>query len=85
MKTLTIHGIDYDLDNKMKEWVKKSGQSINWLVLQLLKSAVGLVEKKPFPIHQDQENLANKKTEGDEIELIQHINSLGQVDKELWK
>ncbi len=85
MKTLTIRGIDPELANKIKERSRKSGESINKLILRLLKSALGLGEKQVFPIYHDLDHLAGTWTKEDEKEFYKNIQGLEKIDKELWE
>ncbi|RKX74272.1 MAG: antitoxin [Spirochaetes bacterium] len=85
MKTLTIRGLDTELDLKIKERAAQSGESINRIVLQLLKSSLGIGKNKAFPTYYDLDKLAGTWTENDELEFTANIEELGKVDKELWK
>ena len=85
MKTLTIRGIDTELDFKIKEKSKQNGESINKIVLQLLNSAFGLEKNKIFPTYHDLDSLAGTWTKEDEDNFNQNIKELNKVDKELWR
>jgi len=85
MKTLTIRGIDTELDLKIKERANLKGESINKIVLQLLKSAFGLEKSKVFPTYHDLDDLAGTWTQNDEDEFNKNIQQLNEIDKELWE
>ena len=85
MKTLTIRGLDTELDLKIKERASQSGESINKIVLQLLKSSLGISKNKAFPTYHDLDNLAGTWTNKDELEFNNNIKELSKIDKELWK
>lgn len=85
MKTLTIRGIDTELDQKIKEKANISGESINKIVLQLLKSAFGLEKNRVFPTYHDLDDLAGTWTQNDEDEFNKNIQELNEIDKELWE
>jgi hypothetical protein len=85
MKTITIRGIDPELANKIKERAGKSGESINNMLLRLLKSSFGLGENKVFPTYHDLDHLAGTWTKEDEKEFYENIQGLEKVDKELWE
>ena len=85
MKTITIRGIDPELANKIKERSRQSGESINKMLLGLLKSALGLGENKVFPTYHDLDHLAGTWTKEDEKEFYENIQELEKVDKELWE
>jgi hypothetical protein len=85
MKTITIRGIDPELANKIKERAGKSGESINNMLLKLLKSSLGLGENNVFPTYHDLDHLAGTWTKEDEKEFYENIQGLEKVDKELWE
>jgi plasmid stability protein len=85
MKTLTIRGIDAELADRIKERATTSGESINKLILRVLKSALGLGEKKVFPVYHDLDHLAGTWTKEDEEEFHNSIRDLDKVDPELWQ
>ena len=85
MKTLTIRGIDTELDFKIKERAKQNGESINKIVLRLINSAFGLEKNKLFPTYHVLDSLAGTWTKEDENNFNQNIKELSEVDKNLWK
>ncbi len=85
MKTLTIRGIDTELDTKIREKATLSGESINKIVLQMLKSAFGIEKSKIFPTYHDLDSMAGTWTQEDEDHFNQNIRELGEVDKDMWK
>jgi len=85
MKTLTIRGIEPELADKINEWAKKSGKSINQASLRLLKSALGLGDKKNFPVFHDLDPLAGTWSHEDETLFFKSIQIMSQVDPEMWK
>ena len=85
MKTLTIRGLNTEMDLRIKEKAAQSGESINKIVLQLLKSALGINKNEVFPTYHDLDELAGTWTDKDEVEFTASIKELGKIDKELWK
>lgn len=85
MKTLTIRGIDNELELKIKERANKNGDSINKIVLQSLNSAFGLEKNKIFPTYHDLDELAGTWTQKDEEAFNNNIKELNEIDKDLWK
>ncbi len=86
MKTLTIRGIDTELDEKIKQKAKDSGESINKMMLRLLKSALGIGgKKKTFPLHNDLDHLAGTWTKEDEEEFRTNTEAFEKIDEDLWK
>ena len=85
MKTLTIRGIDTEMDHKIKEISKESGDSINKIVLKLLTSSLGLGKNKSFKTYHDLDDLAGTWTQDDENDFNANILELNEIDKDLWK
>ena len=85
MKTLTIRGIDSELDTKIREKANQKEESINKIVLQLLKSSFGIEKNKVFSTYHDLDSLAGTWTKEDEDSFNQNIKELSEVDKDLWK
>ena len=48
MKTLTIHGIDSELSEKIEQSALENKESINELILRLLRSSLGIGQKQVF-------------------------------------
>jgi plasmid stability protein len=46
MKTMTIHGLDNEVEKLIKKRAKSAGASVNKTVKELLTKAVGLGDKK---------------------------------------
>jgi len=85
MNTITIRGIDTQLSEKIKEKSKKSGESINKMMLKILRSTFGLEKNKTFPTYHDLDDLAGTWTEQDEKEFNKNTKDLRKIDKELWE
>lgn len=85
MKTLTIRGIDPELADIIKERSGKSGESINKMILRLLRSALGIAEQKVFPVYHDLDHLAGTWTEEEEKEFNENIRELNKIDSEMWE
>ncbi len=84
MNTLTIRGIDPELSDKIKEKSKKSGMSINKIMLKILKSSFGLEKGKTFPVYHDLDDLAGTWTDKDAEEFNKNTQELREIDKGLW-
>lgn len=85
MKTLTIRGIDRELDEQIKKRSIESGESINKMVLRLLKSSLGIGKEQVFPSYHDLDHLAGTWTKEDENEFKRNTREFEMVDEELWK
>jgi hypothetical protein len=86
MKAVTIRGVDRELDEKLKQTAKKQGESVNQLLLKVIKSSLGLSKEKKFSKeYSDLDDLFGNWTE-DEFEAISgKVKQERQVDPEIWK
>ncbi len=84
MKTLTLRGIDDDLDQKIREKSKLNGESINKTALKLIKSALGLQGSKPFPVYHDLDALAGTWTKEEAEEFKDAVKELDEIEKDMW-
>lgn len=86
MKTITIRRIDDQLAELLKEKARKDQKSINQLLLDTLRSSLGLSSEKKFTAEfHDLDHLFGQWSE-DEFEKIQDkISKERQIDKELWQ
>ncbi len=48
MKAVTIRGVDADVAEKLKAYAKAQGKSINQVILDILKTGVGLKKDKTY-------------------------------------
>jgi predicted CopG family antitoxin len=86
MKTITIRRIDDQLAELLKEKARKDQKSINQLLLDTLRSSLGLSSEKKFTAEfHDLDHLFGQWSE-EEFEKIQgKISRERQIDQELWQ
>jgi len=86
MKSITVRGVDDDLDEKLREKAREKGVSINQVVIDLLKEQLGLRKKKKFTVvYSDLDHLFGRWSE-DEFQRIQgKVDAERVVDMDLWK
>jgi plasmid stability protein len=86
MKSITVRGVDDDLDEKLREKAREKGVSINQVVIDLLKEQLGLRKKKKFTVvYSDLDHLFGRWSE-DEFRRIQgKVDAERVVDMDLWK
>ena len=83
MKQITIRNVDEKLDKELKKESRRRGQSVNGLVLQLLRRAVGL-----SPEHQYDNGLselAGTWNDEDLEEFKKTQEVFKKIDEELWR
>ena len=86
MGSISIRGVDDQLSLLLKQKASTSNKSVNQLVLEVLKSTVGLQKKKQYT-HQyhDMDHLFGKWSQ-DEFDAVQgKIDAERRIDDELWK
>jgi len=86
MKSMTIRGLNDSLAEKLKQTAKQEGKSVNQLVIETLRKKFNMEKEKKFTkIHHDLDHLFGKWSQ-EEFEFIQDkIDSIRQIDEELWK
>jgi hypothetical protein len=82
MSQITLRGIDPEIERQIRRMAKKSGKSINRVVLDIINKSAGSGEKKPA--HSLKE-LAGGWSEKDEKDFLESIKSSQQIDEEMWK
>jgi hypothetical protein len=84
MKSITLRGIDGELEEALKRLAKESSSSVNATILQLLRRAVGLEKKKFHVVHHDLDALAGTWSEEELREFERNTRPFSEVDEELW-
>ena len=85
MKTISLRGVDEAIAKRLKEEAAQRGTSVNTLILQFIRSGIGL--KAPAlrrHKHHDLDQLAGTWTEEDAAEFMHTVSDFEYIDKELW-
>ena len=85
MKTITLRGIDEELDQALKRLAAQSSASVNATILKLLRRALGFEKKRLHVLHHDLDWLAGTWTDTELREFEKHTQPFSEVDEELWK
>jgi len=85
MKTITIRGIEPELENRLRETARANGDSLNATVLKLLRRVLNLDKRPVFPEHHDLDHLAGTWTAADEKEFRETQEQFERIDEELWR
>lgn len=85
MKTITIRGIDPELDRVIKSQAHQSNLSINQWILKALKKATGTGKETIFKKHHDLDNLAGGWTKEETETFFANTRVFEQIDDEVWK
>lgn len=84
MKSITIHGIDKEMEKLINERAKSAGTSVNKVVKELLAKALGINKDKKN--HRDEfVDLFGIWTEDDEKQFLEAAKDLEVVHSEDWK
>ena len=85
MKSMTLRGIDPLLADKLAQAARRSGKSMNRLVLEAVKHQFGLTDKqKRKTEHADLDHLFGKWSEDDFQRIQGKIDRERQIDPEIW-
>jgi len=86
MKTITIRRIDDQLAELLKEKARKDQKSINQLLLDTLRSSLGLSSEKKFTAEfHDLDHLFGQWSEEEFKKIQGKISRERQIDRELWQ
>jgi len=83
MKSISVHGIDKEIEQKIGERAKSEGKSVNRIVKELIAKALGMGEKPPDNRAMF-EDLSGVWTEAQEREFMDSIADLETTDEEDW-
>lgn len=83
MKSISVHGIDKEIEKKIKERAKTEGRSVNKIVKELIAKALGMGERPPDNRAMF-EDLSGVWTEEEEREFLDSISDLEKTDEKDW-
>ena len=86
MKAVTIRGVDADVAEKLKAYAKAQGKSINQVILDILKTGVGLKKDKTYSReYDDLDDLFGRWSEDEFNDISARIEQGRQIDPEMWR
>ena len=86
MKAVTIRGVEPEMAQKLKITAKEKGLSVNQLIIDLIKTNLGLKKEKEFSREYDDLDDLFGRWSDDEFEEINAAVTHGrQIDPELWQ
>ncbi|MBU8910313.1 MAG: antitoxin [Desulfobacterales bacterium] len=86
MKAITIRGVETEVAEKLKIAAKKQGKSVNHLILELIKTSLGLKKEKKFSCKYDDLDDLFGRWNDDEFKKVNNsITMQRRIDPELWK
>ena len=86
MKTITLRGIDEELEKALRTVARETGsRSLNATVLHVLRESLGLTKRRRHDVHHDLDHLAGTWSDAERKEFEEATALLGRVDKDLWE
>jgi hypothetical protein len=84
MKSISVHGVDGEIEKKIGERAKSEGKSVNKVVKELLAKALGITEK-PSDNRSEFADLCGVWTESEAAEFAELTADLEIAEAEDWK
>lgn len=85
MKTITLRGVDEDLEKELRRRAKNKKESMNKTILNILKKETGQEKDKPFKEYHDLDELAGTWTKQDFDEFNKNTEIFRQIDLQDWQ
>jgi hypothetical protein len=85
MKSITIRGIDGELDSAIKEQAASSRQSVNQWLIQSLKKLTGTSKEPVFKKYTDLDALAGGWSKQETEAFLADIKIFEKIDKDVWQ
>jgi hypothetical protein len=85
MKTVTIRGIDEELDRAIKSRAQQNNLSANQWILQALKKVTGTGREPVFKEYHDLDALAGGWTKEEAAAFKKHTHVFERIDEDAWK
>lgn len=86
MKAVTIRGVEPEVVEKLKIVAKKQGKSVNYIILELIKTGLGLKKEKKFlRQYDDLDDLFGRWNDDEFKKINDSITTQRKIDPELWK
>lgn len=85
MKTLTIRGIDTELDRAIKSRANQNNLSANQWILQALKKVTGTGKEPVFKKNHDLDALAGGWSKEETRAFTKNTKIFERIDEDIWK
>jgi len=84
MKSISVHGIDQEMEKAIEERAKNEGKSVNKIVKELIAKALGIGERPPDN-RGEFTDLGGVWTEAEAAEFLELIADFETVDAKDWR
>lgn len=85
MKTITVRGIDPDLDREIKTRAHQNNLSVNQWILQALKRVTGTGKEPFFKQYHDLDRFAGSWSKEEMKEFRTNTRIFERIDEDVWK
>jgi hypothetical protein len=85
MKTLTIRGVDAELDRTIKERSRQEDLSVNQWVLRALRVITGREKEVLYRQYHDLDSLAGGWSKEETATFQKNTRVFKKIDEEIWK
>jgi gas vesicle protein len=82
---ITLRGLDPQMEDEIRKLARKSGKSLNRVILDLMHQYTGLKKKEKKSQAESLRKLAGGWSEKDALEFQEAIKSSEQIDEEMWR
>jgi hypothetical protein len=84
VKSITIRGIDGDLDQVIKSRARQDNLSVNQWIVNILKTATGTGKATLFKEYHDLDALAGGWSEEEAKTFLKGIEIFERIDEDIW-
>jgi hypothetical protein len=85
MTQITLRGMEPALEQEIRKLAKKSGKSLNHVILDMISQHTGFNKKSKGPAAESLRKLAGGWDEEYAHKFMASIKSCEQIDEEMWK
>ena len=85
MKSITIHGLDHQLDKLIRKRAKKHGISLNKTIKNLLEESLGIKKLPDYDHSEDFMDMFGTWSEEDNKKFDKSISDLEKIDEKDWQ
>jgi hypothetical protein len=85
MKTISLRINDDGLARRLEQESHRRGSSINGLILEAIRSFLGVPGSTRGGGHHDLDHLAGTWSEADEREFAEAVQGFAAIDEEMWR
>jgi hypothetical protein len=82
MSQITLRGLDSKTERELRRLAKKTGKSLNRILLDIINNSAGSKKKRPA---ESLRRLAGGWTESEASEFYESIRICEQIDEAMWR